>query len=270
MSNFWQRALTGIVFVSLLVAGIFAGPIWISLLAMLFALVGYNEFATISRVKFSPVKKGWGFLSVFAIMLLSLLFTTSLIESKYLVLGLVPIFLLPLVELFGESERGFERVVIAITSLIWIAIPFACLPLLGMVNGAYQPEIILGFFCLLWINDTGAYLVGRSRGKHKLMPKVSPGKTWEGFVGGVALSLSATFFLSDLLGALERQNWIVIALIISVFSNAGDLVESLLKRNMGVKDSGNFLPGHGGVLDRFDGILLSVTLILAYLLSSNL
>ncbi|MBI1267435.1 MAG: phosphatidate cytidylyltransferase [Cryomorphaceae bacterium] len=270
MSNFWQRALTGIVFVSLLIAGIFAGPIWISLLAMLFALVGYNEFVTISRMKFSPVKKGWGFLSVFTIALLSLLFTSSLIESKYLILGLVPLFVLPLIELFGDSDRGFERVVIAIASVVWIAIPFACLPILGMVTGVYQPEIILGFFCLLWINDTGAYLVGRSMGKHKLMPQVSPGKTWEGFIGGVALSLSAAFFLSDLTNTLEVKNWIAIALIISVFSNAGDLVESLFKRNMGVKDSGNFLPGHGGVLDRFDGILLSVPVILAYLLSSNL
>lgn len=270
MSNFWQRALTGIVFVALLIGGIFSGPIGIGLLSMLFALIGYNEFTTISRTKYSPVKKGWGFVCVFAISLLSLLYAASVIEGKFLVLALVPIFVLPLLELFGEADRGFERVVIAITSMIWVAVPFACLPLLGMVNGVYEPQIILGFFCLLWINDTGAYLVGRSLGRHKLMPKVSPGKTWEGFAGGVALSLGVAFFLSELIGGLQRQDWIVIALIISIFSNAGDLVESLFKRNMGVKDSGNFLPGHGGVLDRFDGILLSVPLILAYLLSSNL
>jgi phosphatidate cytidylyltransferase len=138
-----------------------------------------------------------------------------------------------------------------------------------MVRGSYESEIVLGFFVLLWVNDTGAYLVGRSMGKHKLMPAVSPGKTIEGFVGGVMLSLAAAWGWYDFSEVLSLSDWLVMAFIVAVFSNAGDLVESLFKRNCGVKDSGNFLPGHGGVLDRFDGIMLSIPMILAYLSFTN-
>jgi len=122
---------------------------------------------------------------------------------------------------------------------------------------------------LLWTNDTGAYLSGRSFGKHKLAPKISPGKTIEGFIGGVILALVLAYFMPVITGELTETRWIVIAFIIAVFSNAGDLVESMLKRSCGVKDSGAILPGHGGILDRFDGILLAVPVILAYLLLSN-
>lgn len=270
MSNFWQRAITGIVFVGLLIGGIFAGPLWFGLLVLVFALVGYNEFVVIIKKKYPTVNKVFGYVSVVFLVVLSMLYSTEIIEGRHLWLALFPVFISPFIELFGAPESGFQRVAMAVLSVVWIAFPFASLLLLPMVNGFYQPQVAFGFFLLLWLNDTGAYLVGRSIGRHKLMPKVSPGKTWEGFLGGVISAMALAFFLNDLLGVLERENWLVIAFIVAVFSNAGDLVESLFKRNMEVKDSGNFLPGHGGVLDRFDGILLSVPLILAYLLSTNL
>jgi phosphatidate cytidylyltransferase len=137
---------------------------------------------------------------------------------------------------------------------------------LGFIQGSFNPYIPLGFLIILWSNDTGAYLAGKSFGKHKLFERISPNKTWEGFVGGLILALFVGFNLAQYFGGLERWQWAVMAVIIAVFGTLGDLVESMLKRTLGVKDSGNILPGHGGLMDRFDGLLLAAPLVFLFLL----
>ena len=111
---------------------------------------------------------------------------------------------------------------------------------------------------LLWTSDTGAYLVGRSIGRNRLMPSVSPGKTWEGLMGGVALTLLVGWSLSRVWDELDSGQWMVSAVVVAVTASIGDLLESAFKRARAVKDSGNILPGHGGILDRFDGFLLAM------------
>jgi phosphatidate cytidylyltransferase len=129
----------------------------------------------------------------------------------------------------------------------------------------------MGFFLLLWTSDTGAYLAGRSFGKTKLFERISPKKTWEGSIGGTILSIAVAYGISKLLGFddVTTFDWMVIAVLVVIFGTFGDLFESLLKRNLHIKDSGTILPGHGGVLDRFDGLFLAIPAVFFYLLFTN-
>jgi len=127
----------------------------------------------------------------------------------------------------------------------------------------------LGFFILQWSSDTFAYLVGRKLGKHKLFERISPKKTIEGFIGAIVLTALVAYVLSRFWDDISTRDWMLISVIVVVFGTLGDLVESLLKRNLGIKDSGAILPGHGGVLDRFDGVFISAPAVYFYLLLSN-
>lgn len=144
-----------------------------------------------------------------------------------------------------------------------MTMPFMMLYLLAFSNFYYEYEIILSFFIMLWLSDTGAYLVGKYFGRHKMIPKVSPKKTWEGLVGGVGFSLIGAYVLQYLGWEIANIPWYLLAILVSLLGAVGDLFESQLKRNRGVKDSGKIMPGHGGILDRFDGALLSVPVIFA-------
>ena len=132
-------------------------------------------------------------------------------------------------------------------------------------NIIFSPGIIIGFFLLIWANDTGAYLTGVSFGRHRLMERISPKKTWEGFFGGAVLAGLVAWLLSGWLGVVDKTHWIIIAAIISVAGTYGDLIESMLKRSIGVKDSGTIMPGHGGFLDRFDSAIISFPLVYLFI-----
>ena len=129
----------------------------------------------------------------------------------------------------------------------------------------FSPGIIIGFFLLIWANDTGAYLAGVTFGKHRLMESISPKKTWEGFFGGLVIAAIVAWLLSGWLGVVDTAGWISISVIISVAGTYGDLIESMLKRSAGVKDSGSILPGHGGFLDRFDSTIISFPLVYLFI-----
>ena len=145
--------------------------------------------------------------------------------------------------------------------ILLIAVPFGLLTHLF----AYSPWMFIGFMVLLWTNDTGAYLVGRSIGRTKLLPAVSPKKTVEGLLGGIALTLGVAWLIARYQGFLSLPEWLSVAAIIAITSTLGDLLESAFKRARGVKDSGTILPGHGGILDRFDGFFLAIPSVLLYL-----
>jgi phosphatidate cytidylyltransferase len=132
-------------------------------------------------------------------------------------------------------------------------------------SGPQHYGIVLGFFLLIWLNDTGAYFIGSLIGKHKLFERISPGKTWEGSAGGTLFALLTAWGLSYIFPQIDRTHWLILAIITVVTGTLGDLVESMLKRSLGIKDSGNILPGHGGMLDRFDAVLLSAPFVFVYL-----
>ncbi len=268
MSNFWQRSLTGIAFVAVVIAAIVSG-FWTSYgLLLLVSLLGTREFILLFKERIS-VKPWAGMVHVLALFLAALPLLDATFHQG---LSYIPVFtylFLVAKEVYRTTAHSAERAAIEVFATLYSTFPFLCLIGLGMLHGSYSSdysyELPLGFFLLMWTNDTGAYLVGRSIGKNKLLERVSPGKTWEGFIGGVVLNAILAFFLYDLFPVQSRVHWMVLGLLIALGGTLGDLFQSRYKRDLGVKDSGNILPGHGGILDRFDGVLFAAPLALAYL-----
>lgn len=199
------------------------------------------------------------------------------IISKTFFLVLIPMMsIIMVIELYRKQERPFDSLAHTFFAVLYTAIPFSMFPfsafsqtglnsIIPHENILFSPGIIIGFFILTWANDTGAYLAGVSFGRHRLMERISPKKSWEGFFGGVLLAILAAWILSGWLGVVDKVHWLVIAVIVSVVGTYGDLVESMLKRSYGVKDSGTIMPGHGGFLDRFDSAIISFPIVYLFI-----
>lgn len=160
-------------------------------------------------------------------------------------------------EMFGRSPRPFFSVSLGLLGFVYLCAPFLLLVKIAGADpsGTYMPNRVLGLLLLVWTNDVGAYLIGSRWGKHQLFERISPQKTWEGTIGGGLLALLAAWGLSRIWADFDQMQWILLSLVAAVGSNVGDLVESMLKRSVGVKDSGTIMPGHGGFLDRFDAFI---------------
>jgi phosphatidate cytidylyltransferase len=174
------------------------------------------------------------------------------------------------------QDKPFDSLAHTFFPLIYTTLPFSLFPfaafsrhglesLLPHGGIAFSPGIIIGFFMLIWTNDTGAYLAGISFGRTRLMERISPKKTWEGFIGGLIAAVLVAWLLSRWFGVITTMEWIAVSVIISIAGTYGDLIESMLKRSAGVKDSGNILPGHGGFLDRFDSTIISFPLVYLFI-----
>jgi phosphatidate cytidylyltransferase len=182
--------------------------------------------------------------------------------SEILALALIAIAVVTLFKY--PSELYFDSGKLIFT-VIYVALPFSFalgLPKFSSYNDTFSLEVLF-LFILIWSSDTFAYLVGKFFGKHKMAPKISPKKTWEGYIGGVILTLVLSYFIEHYQPQL-RGNWIFVGFLIAAFAPLGDLMESQLKRNFGVKDSGNIIPGHGGVLDRLDSFIICVPVVYLY------
>jgi phosphatidate cytidylyltransferase len=176
------------------------------------------------------------------------------------------IFLAFIYELFSGAVNPFQNVGFIVLGMVYIGTPFALLDFIAFENGEFNSLIVLGLLVLTWMNDTGAYLIGSRFGKRPLFPRISPKKTWEGTMGGVVVTFIVGYLFCLATDTLRLVDWMVLSAIVAVFGTMGDLVESMLKRSVGVKDSGNLLPGHGGVLDRFDAFIFLLPFAAAYLL----
>jgi len=170
-------------------------------------------------------------------------------------------------ELFKKTEAPFTNIAYTVFGIILVVLPIVFFYGLAFVNKitGFNFHFPLAFLIMLWANDTGAYLTGRAFGRTKLFERHSPKKTWEGFVGGVLISAGAALILAHFYTELKWHQWVIIAVLISFFGTTGDLIESMFKRSINVKDSGGILPGHGGLLDRFDGLFLAAPIVYTYL-----
>jgi phosphatidate cytidylyltransferase len=272
-SVFWTRALTGTIFVAILVSCIWFSPYFLGVLFAVISVIGLIEFYNLSEKYEIHPQRTLGIIAglfVFYYFFQRNLLPSQLFKESFLSIILLMVCLIYIVELFRKKEKPFLNISTTIFGIIYVVIPFSFLIELGHFKNDYEPKFILGIFLLIWCNDTFAYIVGSLIGKRKLLLRISPGKTWEGFFGGGLFTLVLAWFLVDLLPLpffwrITRIDWLVIGLIIFTIGTLGDLIESMFKRSTGVKDSGKIMAGHGGVLDRFDSLTLSVPFIYGYL-----
>lgn len=272
-NNFIQRAITGVIFVGVLVGGILWGPISFSLLFALISALTIHEFGTIiskqQDVEINkPICMLAGIFLFFGFAYLGVMPGQTEVLIPYLFL----IIYLLVSELYLKKKNPLNNWAYAMMSQIYIALSFAMLNVLAYhsteaspYNVQYNPILPLSIFIFTWINDTGAYCTGMLFGKHRLFERISPKKSWEGSIGGGVFSVIAAVIMSHFFPFMSLGIWIGLALTVVVFGTLGDLTESLLKRTLGIKDSGNILPGHGGMLDRFDSTLMAVPAAVVYL-----
>ncbi|WP_242926375.1 phosphatidate cytidylyltransferase [Pontibacter vulgaris] len=265
LSNWQQRVIVGVLGVILFIGGILFSEWTYFLLFLGLTLLGMVEFYKLVNTQgIKPNYKSG--LALGALFFTSVfLVEKEIMPAELLYLSVPVLFLTFLLELYRKHQQPFSNIAFTLLGAIYVAVPFGLLHQLGYLQGEYSWQPILGVLFLTWASDTGAYIFGKSFGKHKLLERVSPGKTWEGWAGGVLMAILVAWGLSYFFQDLELYQWIGIALIMSVFGVMGDLVESLLKRSLGVKDSGTLLPGHGGILDRFDSLLMAIPFIVAFL-----
>lgn len=275
--NFIVRTITGVLFVAILVTCFFRAQSMVLLFALITGLTIWeygglvNEWDDIQVNRFiSTVAGVYLFLAMAGYcmgMASPTIFIPYLITIVYLIIS----------ELFTKAPNPINNWAYTMLSQMYIALPLSTINLLAFRSGEeeqYNALLPLSIFVFLWVNDTGAYCVGSLLGRHKLYPRVSPGKTWEGSVGGGLLVLVAAAVVGWLTGgntaSLSIPVWMGLGLVVVVFGTLGDLVESLFKRTLGVKDSGNILPGHGGMLDRFDSSLMAIPAAVIYLYTLSL
>lgn len=219
------------------------------------------------KLGYTP-QKFYGLFLGFIIYVLTFLVAKLTIPATSYFIAIFLILLLFIFELYHEREFHFRSIALTIFGLVYIVIPFSTLNFIafaGINNDQYTYKYILSLFIIIWVNDTGAYLIGSLLGKRKLFERISPKKTWEGTLGGLVLAMAGAFVLSLFFTRLNVLEWMIFAIIVVIFGTYGDLFESHLKRRTGVKDSGTIMPGHGGLLDRFDSTFFAAPMIFLYL-----
>ena len=276
-NNFIQRAITGIIFVGVLIGCILGGPISFTLLFALITALTIHEFGVIISKQpdveiNKPICMLAGVFLFFGFAYLGVMPGQTEILIPYLFL----IIYLLVSELYLKKKNPLNNWAYAMMSQIYIALSFAMLNVLayhsigneGELSNyqvQYNPILPLSIFIFTWINDTGAYCTGMLFGKHRLFERISPKKSWVGSIGGGVFSIIAAIVMAHYFPFMPISIWIGLALTVVIFGTLGDLTESLLKRTIGIKDSGNILPGHGGMLDRFDSTLMAVPAAVVYL-----
>ncbi len=265
MNNFVQRTLTAIVFVAVLLGCIFSSQLSFTILFFLISVLGTWEFYTLSEKAGNQPQKIVGTIAGAILFGTIALVCMRTLDNKFLLIKLLFVFLIFIIELYTKSASPFNNIAFTLLGLIYVALPFSLLNFITTYGDTYNYQILFGFLFILWASDTGAYLVGSVLGKHKLFPRISPGKTWEGSIGGAISSFIVAFIISKWYTIITSVDWMMIAAILIVAGTLGDLVESLYKRSIPVKDSGTILPGHGGILDRFDSLLLATPFVFVYL-----
>jgi phosphatidate cytidylyltransferase len=262
-----QRTISAIFFVIVIFGGIFGG--YLPFLA-LFGFVAAGAGWELMRLTFGTDTDHGQFRRVAGTLLAFLPFLITglhhlspglgLLSSEHhpwllTVVLLLPFYVLFMVELLLASERPFSNIGHFLLALVYIGVPMALLVDIAIPADQYMPLRVLGILVLNWMNDTFAYLTGSVIGKTPFFPRISPKKTWEGTLGGIVCTILIAWGLSHSFEVYTPAQWVAIAACVAVFGTVGDLIESMLKRSVGVKDSGNIMPGHGGFLDRFDSFL---------------
>ncbi len=267
MKDIYTRTLTGIVFLIIVLGSLILDPLAFFIVFSAFTFIGLKEFAKLAGYNENR-KPGFEYY-LFGIIIYLIIGLSGLgyIDIRNTAIIFVIFFLQIAVELFRKNNPDWKFIAINLTGYLYVSLPF------GLMNSLYYTGaiseahfgILFGIFIILWSSDIFAYLTGSMFGKHRLFERISPKKSWEGSIGGLFFALVAAYIISLFFDSLTMVEWLIMTVIIVISGTIGDLAESMLKRNAGVKDSGNIFPGHGGVLDRFDALLFVIPMVFVYL-----
>lgn len=265
MSNLVQRTITGIIFLTVVIGAMVLSKYSFFIIFELIVIGAMYEFYTLAeKKKFNP-QKIYGIVIGASLFAANYFFVNNQLDAKLFLLFIPIVVSIFIIELYRKSEYAFVNIGFTLLGILYIAVPFSFSHYIVLNTQTYQFELLLGFFILIWSFDTLAYVFGVSFGKHRLFKRISPKKSWEGFIGGLFFNIGMAYLISMIFKDLSFVQWAGLSVIVSIFGTYGDLVESSFKRNIDEKDSGSLLPGHGGVLDRFDAVLFTLPLFYVYL-----
>ena len=272
MKNFIQRAVTGLIFVAVLIGCIIGSPLSFGILFCFISALATAEFCNLMNTqKGVQINRNICTLGSVALFLCFFYYGINPASTGIFIPYLAILIYLFVSELYLKKENPLNNWAYAMFSQLYVGLPFALLNVLAfqsdgtMPMSQYQFILPLSIFIFNWVNDTFAYLTGMMFGKHRLFERISPKKSWEGSIGGCVFCIVASFVLAHFFPIMPTGVWVGMALVVVVFGTWGDLTESLMKRTLGIKDSGNILPGHGGMLDRFDSAIMAIPAAVVYL-----
>lgn len=275
MKNLLTRTLTGAVYVAVMV-GCTVGSVWsLCLLMALLAVLGVNELLTICQTNDKP-RLGKVIGGVMAVLpfLLALAIsqhvfphvTVDHAACYVLACWMVALMVHAIALLFVRAENPIRQLALGTLAQVYVTLPLLFIVFMATVTDKTSFWVFpLALYIFLWLNDSGAYLTGSLLGRHKLIPRISPGKTWEGCIGGAVVAMASAVLMHHIFPCMSMMRWLGMALLVVVTGTFGDLVESMIKRTLGIKDSGHLLPGHGGILDRIDSMLFAAPAAAIYL-----
>jgi len=231
----------------------------------------YEFYGLVEKEAKIPVVRPWNIVGGFALVLGGFCYTALNASIIAFVPYVIYLFVLFISELYLKRQNPIHSLAYSLLGQMYIALPFALANYLVFAYepGSYRYVYVLALLVFIWVNDTFAYLTGMTFGKHRLFERISPKKSWEGFIGGALVSIASSLIFAHFYPNLSLVLWMGFAAVTVVFGTWGDLFESLIKRTLGVKDSGNMIPGHGGILDRFDSTIFAIPAVFIYLILIN-
>jgi phosphatidate cytidylyltransferase len=273
MKNILTRSISGTIYVALITISILLSSYsFLILFSVISGLALWEFYELLEKKAMVRINKPVAIFGGIYLFLSGSLSLAGVLPFKYVSLWFIIMLYVLIGKLFTKGDNSFKDVAYTIFGQFYIALPLMFLSLLGFIQNSdgtkvYTPLILISFFVLIWVYDTGAYVFGMTFGKHRLFERISPKKSWEGAIGGAISSMLAAAGISFLFpGYLELWQWLGFAFVTVLFGTFGDLVESMFKRSLNVKDSGNMIPGHGGLLDRIDSCLLAAPAVAVFYL----
>lgn len=269
MNNFLKRTVTALVYAVVMLAGTILHPVSFALIFAVILFFTLSEFFSVTKRSDFFALRITGHVLAQVFFFICFFVANKFVDPVFLLLPISFIIFVFIAELFRNSINTFKNSAMSLFGLLYIALPFSLLNFIvspGIITDKiFYPWILAGLYFIIWVYDSAAYITGSLFGKHKIAANISPGKSWEGFIGGTVFAVVMGILNAVLFQKVSMVNWIIIALLAVTFGTLGDFFESKLKRELGIKDSGSVLPGHGGLLDRFDSLLFAAPVIFIWL-----
>lgn len=261
LKNLLIRTVTGIIFVGVMVCAIcYSSFSFLLLFGLVTGLTVWEFSGLLKNYEKSSMQRMVNVIEGVYLFTASFLYANNYVDSKIFLPYLLLLMLSMIGELFFKAPNPINNFAFSFLTQVYCAGSFSLLNFIGTApdGNAYSPLLVLALFIFIWVNDTGAYVVGSMIGRNKMFERISPKKSWEGFFGGLIFVLAASLLFVWYEPVINCYKWLGLAATITIFGTLGDLIESLIKRTLKIKDSGNILPGHGGMLDRFDSIIMAI------------